>query len=117
MNSKNQAPKLLLGSQHEWTDYVLCYLLKDYENATLAGKQKFDLINQDLLLVIDHGITTRRAGAAEATRCSGTRHSCAVQLRGRPSVHPLSVVHPCAPDAAPPRYPHVQGGSVVPLDC
>ena len=117
MNSKNQAPKLLLGSQHEWTDYVLCYLLKDYENATLAGKQKFDLINQDLLLVIDHGITTRRTGAAEATRCSRTRRSSAVQLQGRLYVRPLRAVRPCAPDAAPPRYPHVQGGSVAPPDC
>ena len=83
----------------------------------LARKQKFDLINQDLLLVIDHGITTRRAGAAEATRCSRTRRSSAVQLRGRPSICLLHAVRPCAPDAAPLRYPHVQGGSVAPPDC
>ena len=81
----------------------------------LAGKQKkFDLINQDLLLVIDHGITTRRVGAAKATRCS---HSSAVQLQGRPYVRPLHAVRPWAPDAATLRYPHVQGGSIAPPDC
>jgi hypothetical protein len=40
----------------------------------------FDLINQELLLVIDHGITTRHAGAVEATRCRRARRSSAVQL-------------------------------------
>jgi len=65
---------------------------------------------------MDHGITTRRAGAAEATRCSRARRSSAMQLRGRPSAHPSRVVRPCALDAAPPRYPHVQGGSVAPPD-
>ena len=91
--------------------------LKGYEDATLARKQKFDLINQDLLLAIDHGITTRSAGVAEVTRCSRTRRSSVVQLRGRPSVCPLHAVHPCAPDAVPPRYPHIQGGSIMPPDC
>jgi hypothetical protein len=51
--------------------------------------KNFDLINQDLLLVTGYGITTRRTGAAEATRCSRTHHSSVVQLRGRPS-HPPS---------------------------
>ena len=66
---------------------------------------------------MDHGITTRLAGAAEATRCSRACRSSAVQLRGRPSAHPSRAVRPCAPDAAPPRYPHVQGGLVAPPDC
>jgi len=91
--------------------------LKGYEVATLAEKQNFDPINQELPLVMDHGITTRRAGAAEATQCSRARQSSAVQLRGRPSTCPSRVVRPCAPDAAPPRYPNIQGGSVTPPDC
>ena len=66
---------------------------------------------------MDHGITTRRTGAAEATRCSRAHRNSAMQLRGRPSTRPSRAVRPCALDAAPPRYPHVQGGSVVPLDC
>ena len=45
----------------------------DYEDTTLARKQNFDLINKDQLQVIDHRITTRRADAAEATRCSCVR--------------------------------------------
>ena len=60
---------------------------------------------------MDHGITTRRAGAAEATRCSRARRSSAVQLRGRPSARPSRAVHPCALDAAPPRYPHKEEAS------
>jgi len=63
---------------------------------------------------MDHGITTRRAGAAEAHRCSRACRSSAVQLCGRLSARPSRAVRPCAPDAAPPRYPHVQGGSVAP---
>jgi len=36
----------------------------------LLGDKNFDLIKQDQLQVIDHGITTRHVDAAEATRCS-----------------------------------------------
>ena len=54
----------------------------DYEDATLAKNKKFDLINQDQLLVIDHRITTRREGVVEVTQCSRTRSSSAMQLHG-----------------------------------
>ena len=64
--------------------------LMDYEDATLARKQNFNLINKDQLQVIDHGITTRRADATEVTRCSCVRSSSAVQLRGRPPRQSLS---------------------------
>jgi len=50
----------------------------------------FGLRNQDELLVMDHKIITRRADAAEATRCSHARSSSAVQLSGRPSRQSLS---------------------------
>jgi len=62
----------------------------DYEDATLARKQKFDLIKQDQLPLIDHEITTRRVGVAEATRCSRARSSSAVQFRGHPLHQSLS---------------------------
>jgi len=64
--------------------------LMDYEDATLARKQNFDLINKDQLQVIDYRITTRRVDAAEATRCSCACSSSAVQLRGRPPHQSLS---------------------------
>ena len=77
----------------------------DYEDATLAKKKIFDLINKDQLQVIDHGITTRRADAAEAigvvVRVVAVSCSCVVVHHTNPS----PVVHPCAPDAAPLRYP------------
>jgi len=64
--------------------------LMDYEDATLARKQNFDLINKDQLQVIDHGITTRRADVVEATRCICVCSSSAVQLHGRPPHQSLS---------------------------
>jgi hypothetical protein len=69
---------------HLAVDYVglAATVLKDYEDATLARKQIFRPHKQDQLQVIDHGITTRCAGAAEATRCSHARSSSVVQLRG-----------------------------------
>ena len=70
---------LAINEPHVATNHVM-----DYEDATLARKQNFDLINKDQLQVIDHRITTRRADAAKATRCSSVRSSSAVQLRGRP---------------------------------
>jgi hypothetical protein len=66
------------------------YHLMDYEDATLAKTKIFDLINQDKLLVIDHRITTRRAGAAEATRRSHARSSSVMQLHGHPPCQSLS---------------------------
>jgi hypothetical protein len=62
------------------------------------------------MAVIDHGITSRRAGQQKTSRCRRMRRPvlCSRRQHSRPCV-----VRPSALDAAPPRYPHVQGGSVA----
>jgi hypothetical protein len=84
--------------------------VKDYGEATLAQNKNFDPIKPETVTVIDHRITTRRAGQWNTSRCRRTRRAvlCSRRRPSRPRV-----VHPIAPDAAPPRYPHVQGGSVA----
>jgi hypothetical protein len=84
--------------------------LKDYEKATLAQNKFFNPIKPETTMVIDHGITTRRAGQQKTSRCRRTRQTMLCS-RQRPSRPP--VVRPSAPDVAPPRYPHVQGGSAT----
>jgi hypothetical protein len=70
----------------------------------------FDPIKPITIVVIGHRITTRRAGQRKTSRCRRTRRavSCSCQRPSRPRA-----VHPIAPDAVPPRYPHVQGGSAA----
>jgi uncharacterized Fe-S center protein len=46
-----------------------------------------------------------------------TKHLRCYKCRAIAHICPSHAVHPCALDAAPLRYPHVQGGSVVPPDC
>jgi hypothetical protein len=68
--------------------------------------------------VKDHGITTRRADAAEPSPCRRTR-------RGYPAVQLLTSFLTCtcgssdpsAPDAAPLRYPHVRRRKRCTPDC
>jgi transposase-like protein len=82
----------------------------DYGEATLAQNKIFDPIKPETTAIIDHGITTRRAGHWKTSRCRRTHQSVLYSHR-RPS-RPR-VVRPSATDAAPPRYPHVQGESVA----
>jgi hypothetical protein len=84
--------------------------LKDYGEATLAQNKIFNLIIPRTTAVIGHRITTRRAEQRKTSRCRRTRRAVPCSRR-RPS-HPRTV-RPSAPDAAPPRYPHVQGGSAA----
>jgi hypothetical protein len=67
----------------------------------------FNHIKPRTAAVISHVITTRRAGQRKTSRCRRTRRAVSCSRR-RPRV-----VRPSAPDAAPPRYPHVQGGSAA----
>jgi hypothetical protein len=78
--------------------------------ATLAQNKIFDPIKLGTTIVIDHGIITRRAGRRKTSRCRRTRRAmlCSRRRPSRPHV-----VRPSAQDAAPPRYPHVQGGSLA----
>jgi hypothetical protein len=84
--------------------------LKDYGEATLAKNKIFDPITPRTTAVIGHGITTRRAGHWKTSRCRRTRREvpCSHRRISRPRL-----VRPSALDAAPPRYPHVQGGSAA----
>jgi hypothetical protein len=82
-------------------------LLLDYGEATLAINKIFNPIKPRTTVVIGHGITTRHAGQRKTSRCRRTCRAVSCSRR-RPRV-----VHPSAPDAAPPRYPHVQGGSAA----
>jgi hypothetical protein len=69
----------------------------------------FDPIKPRTTAVIVHGIITRREGQRKMSRCRRTCRAVSCS-RLRPS-RPCAV-RPSAPDAAPPRYPHVQGGVV-----
>jgi hypothetical protein len=84
--------------------------LEDYGEATLAQNKIFNPIKPRTTAVIGHGITTRRAEQRKTSRCKRTRRavSCSRRCPSRPRT-----VRPSAPDAAPPRYPHVQGGSAA----
>ena len=84
--------------------------MKDYGEATLAQNKIFNPIKPRTTAVIGHGITTRRAEQRKTSRCRRTRRAVPCSRR-RPS-RPRTV-RPSAPDAAPPRYPHVQGGSAA----
>jgi hypothetical protein len=85
-------------------------LVKDYGEATLAQNKIFNPIKPRTTMVIGHGITTRRAEQRKTSRCRRMRRavSCSRRRPSRPRT-----VRPSAPDAAPPRYPHVQGGSTA----
>jgi hypothetical protein len=72
-----------------------------------SDKQNFQPQKTRTTTVIGHGITTRRVGQRKTSRCRRTCRAVSCS-RWRPRV-----VHPSAPDAAPPRYPHVQGGSTT----
>jgi hypothetical protein len=84
--------------------HYLNTLVKDYGEATLAQNKIFGPIKPRTTAVIDHGITTRRAGQWKTSRC---RKMCRAVLcsHWRPSCP--RAVRPSAPDVAPPRYPHV----------
>jgi hypothetical protein len=84
--------------------------LKDYGEATLAQNKIFNPIKPRTTAVIGHGITTRRAEQRKTSRCRRTRRAVLCNRR-RPS-RPRTI-RPSAPDAAPPWYPHVQGGSAA----
>jgi hypothetical protein len=73
-------------------------------------KQNFNPIIPRTIAVIGHGITTRRAEQRKTSRCRRTCRavSCSRRRPSRPRT-----VRPSAPDTAPPRYPHVQGGSAA----
>jgi hypothetical protein len=76
-----------------------------------SAKQKiFIHIIPRTTAVIGHGITTRRAEQRKTSRCRRTRRAVPCSRR-RPS-RPRTV-RQSAPDVAPPRYPHVQGGSAA----
>jgi hypothetical protein len=85
-------------------------ILINYGEATLAQNKIFDPIKPETTMVIDHGIITRHVGQRKTSRCRQTRRAVLCSRR-RPS-RPRAV-RPSAPDAAPPRYPHVQGGSAM----
>jgi hypothetical protein len=76
----------------------------------LEKNKIFDPIKPRTNALIGHGITTRRAGQRKTSRCRRTRRAvpCSRRHPSRPRV-----VRPSAPDAALPRYPHVQGGSAA----
>jgi hypothetical protein len=82
----------------------------DYGEATPAQNKIFNPIKPRTTAVIGHGITTRRAEQRKTSRCRRTRRAvpCSHRRPSRPRT-----VRPSAPDAAPLRYPHVQGGSVA----
>jgi hypothetical protein len=82
----------------------------DYGEATLAENKIFNPIIPRTTAVIGHGITTRRAEQRKTSRCRRTRRAVPCSRR-RPS-RPRTV-RPSAPDAAPLRYPHVQGGNAA----
>jgi hypothetical protein len=84
--------------------------LKDYGEATLAQNKIFNPIKPRTTAVICHGITTRRAEQRKTYRCRRTRRAvpCSRRCPSRPRTF-----RPSAPDVAPPRYPHVQGGSAA----
>jgi hypothetical protein len=82
----------------------------DYGEATLAQNKNFDPIKPETIVVIDLGNTTRHTGQRNMSRCRRTRR--AVQCSRRRPSRPRAV-HPSALDATPPRYPHVQGGSIM----
>jgi hypothetical protein len=76
-----------------------------------SAKQNFFIpIIPRTTAVIGHGITTRRAEQRKPSRCRRTRRAVPCSRR-RPSSP--RAVRPSAPDVAPPRYPHVQGGSAA----
>jgi hypothetical protein len=85
-------------------------IVKDYGEATIAQNKIFDPIKPGTTVVIDHGITTRRTGQRKTSRCRRTRR---LVLWSRQRTSRPRAVHPSAPDVAPPRYPHIQGGSVA----
>jgi hypothetical protein len=84
--------------------------LKDYGEATLTQNKIFNPIKPRTTAVIGHGITTRRAEQRKTSRCRRTCRAVPCSRR-RPS-RPRTV-RPSAPYAAPPRYPHIQGGSAA----
>jgi hypothetical protein len=85
-------------------------LVLDYGEATLAQNKIFNPIKPRTTAVIGHGITTRRVEQRKTSRCRRTRRAvpCSRRCPSRPRT-----VRPSALDAAPPRYPHVQGGSAA----
>ena len=89
---------------------LLKSIVWDYGDATLAQNKIFNPIIPRTTAVIGHGITTRRAEQRKTSRCRRTRRAVPCSRR-RPS-RPRTV-RPSAPDVAPPRYPHVQGGSAA----
>jgi hypothetical protein len=91
-------------------DGFMGIFLKDYGEATLAQNKIFNPIKPRTTAVIGHGITTRRAEQRKTSRCRRTRRAvpCSRQRPSRPRT-----VLPSALDAAPPRYPHIQGGSAA----
>jgi hypothetical protein len=91
------------------TGSMMVYM-KDYGEATLAQKKIFNPIKPRTTAVIGHGITTRRAEQRKTSRYRRPRRAVPCSRR-RPS-RPRTI-RPSAPDAAPPRYPHVQGGSAA----
>jgi hypothetical protein len=78
--------------------------LKDYGEATLTQNKFFDPIKPETTAIVDHGITTRRARHRKTSRCRRKRRAvlCSRRRPSRPHA-----VRSSAPDAAPPRYPHV----------
>jgi hypothetical protein len=68
--------------------------------------------------VRDHGITTRRADAAEPSRCRRTRRRYrVVQLLTSFLTCTCGSSDPSAPNVAPPRYPHVRRRKRRTPDC
>jgi hypothetical protein len=94
-----------------WVQHgIYMILVMDYWETTLAQNEKFHPVKQEITAVIDHRIITRRAGQRKTSRCRRTRRAVLCSRR-RPS-RPRAV-RPSAPDAAPPRYPHVQRGNAA----
>jgi hypothetical protein len=89
---------------------LLTTKVKDYGEATLAQNKFFDPIKPETIAAIDHGITARRAGQWKTSQCRRMRREVMCSRR-RPSRS--RVVRPSASDVAPPRYPHIQGGSAA----
>ena len=75
-----------------------------------SAKQNFQPIIPRTTAVIGHGITTRHAEQRKTSRYRRTRRAVPCSRR-RPS-RPRTV-RPSTLDAAPSRYPHVQGGSAA----
>jgi hypothetical protein len=82
----------------------------DYGEATLAQNKISDPIKPETTAVIDHGITTRRAGQHKTFRCRPMRRAVMCHRR-RPS-RPRTG-HPSASNSAPLRYPHCKAQNCI----